>query len=657
MMIFLPGKHVLSKKLVIEGTTDLNMVGADNCLPGFDSGIQKPIKSVKISLKANLTVEGASYLNISGLIVDGRSENIMTILTVGIAEFVVSIENITVVRSGLLLWAQNRLFSNHDGVIILSNTTFVSSTVLFDFERTNEIVLKNVVFFLGSARSAVTFCSLISSVSMQNIEIVTLDSDDESAPGPALRCCSDLFHFQVKRTCDVVLYLANGFIIDLNRSISVLISDSSLSRRYGAGVCAPNPPAGEQWRWFLKIIIDNSLISNHAEGGIDMETGYIKNLSLSLINTVISSNINRSLSASALSVQKSTKENNEDANIIVKVINTTFEGNNHMILGEQQTTVFLSGVTNIAFENCRFINNYGSAIRAISMNELRFVGQNILRNNTGYRGGALYLRGSVIGLEENSSMIFEENRAKDIGGAIYIDDSTSVPCFLQLLNHHESSRCWSSCPENETCFGLKFIANLAANGGESIFGPIQQPCDLKHLDCAFQTSNRFSYSSLASTPTRVCLCPEERSKTTIKQYCTNTSLIFNSKSVYPGEEFHLEAVLVGELFGTGMGSIYPQFMDLGNRKEGEMATLKPDYQFSQRVNNYNICQQLNYTIYSHKSEEVLVLTTSGTVVVSFTDKKDLKNDLRDGDRNFKTILSTPVYINLTLLPCPTGFYT
>jgi predicted outer membrane repeat protein len=374
-MIFLPGKHNLSKKLVIEGTTNLNMVGGDNCLPS----IQRPIEIVKLSLKANLTVEGASNFNMSGLVIDGHNKNIMAILTVGIADFMVSMgDHITVVRSGLLLWTQNRLYSNHEGVIILSNMTFISSTVLFDFEKTNEIALRNILFFLGSARSAVTFCSLISSVSMQNIEIVTLDSDDESAPGPALHYCSDLFNFQVKRTCDVVIYLANGFISDLNRSVSVLISNSLLSRPFGAGLCAPNPPAGEKWCWFLEIIIENSLISNHTEGGIDMETGYLKKLSLSLINTVIS----------------------------------------------------------------------------------RFVGQNILRNNTGYRGGALYLRGSVIGLEENSSMIFEENTAKDIGGAIYIDDSTSVPCFLQLLNHRKSSRCRSSCPKNETCFGLKFIANL-----------------------------------------------------------------------------------------------------------------------------------------------------------------------------------------------------
>jgi hypothetical protein len=113
MMIFLPGEHVLSKNLVIEGTTNLNMVGADDCLPAFDSGMKKPVQNIKISLKANLTVEGASNLNMSGLVIDGQSENIVTILTVGIANFMVSIENITVVRSGLLLWTQNRLYSNH----------------------------------------------------------------------------------------------------------------------------------------------------------------------------------------------------------------------------------------------------------------------------------------------------------------------------------------------------------------------------------------------------------------------------------------------------------------------------------------------------------------------------------------------------------------
>ena len=149
---------------------------------------------------------------------------------------------------------------------------------------------------------------------------------------------------------------------------------------------------------------------------------------------MISSNVNRSLSASAFSVRKSSNENNEDAKIIMEAVYTTFEDNNHLILGEQQTTVFILGVTNVSFKNCQFINNVGSAVRAISTKEFRLYTSiwSIFRNNTGYRGawGALYLHDSAIGLEQNSSMIFEENRAKDIGGAFYIDDFTTVQCFL-----------------------------------------------------------------------------------------------------------------------------------------------------------------------------------------------------------------------------------
>ena len=288
MMVFLPGEHSLTKNLEIKETIDLTMVGANDCFPIFDC-MQQPAQNV-ITLKANLTIiEGSLNLTVSSLTIDGQTQNIVTILTVGIADFVVSIDNVIVVRGGLLLQAQNRLFSNHEGVITLSDMTFKSSTVMFDFEKTNKIALKNVAFFLGSTGNAITFCSLISHVLVQNIEIGTLDSDDESAP---VLYCSDLFHNQFRRTCDVVIYLSNGYKDDLNRSLAIVISNSSLVRSFGAGICAPNPPPGNLWSWFLEVTIENSLISNHAEGGIDMETGYLKNLSLSLINTVISSNIN-----------------------------------------------------------------------------------------------------------------------------------------------------------------------------------------------------------------------------------------------------------------------------------------------------------------------------------------------------------------------------
>ena len=100
-MVFLPGEHNLTKKLEIKGTTNLSMVAANDCFPTFDS-MQQPAQNVRITLKANLIIEGSLNLTVSGLTIDGQSEKIVTILTVGIAEFVISIGNVTVVKSGLL---------------------------------------------------------------------------------------------------------------------------------------------------------------------------------------------------------------------------------------------------------------------------------------------------------------------------------------------------------------------------------------------------------------------------------------------------------------------------------------------------------------------------------------------------------------------------
>ena len=653
IMIFFPGEHNLTKELLIKGTKNLTMVGADSCSPMFGS-VQQSTQNTKITLYDNLTLEGPSNLTMSGLIIDGQNVNIVTLLTVGIADdIMVNIGNVAIARSGLLLGAQNRLFSKHEGVLTLSNLNFVSSTVMFDFEKTSKITLKNISFFLGSTGNAITFCGLISYVSMQNITIVTLNGSD--TPVPSLKC-TGIVPRDFKRTCDLVISFSIAFVEHLNRSLTLTISDSSFTRSFGAGICIPTSPEDRVWLWFLTITIENSLISSHTEGGMDIETGHVKNLTLSLVNTTISSNTNRTSTASALSIKKFS----EDTNIVMEVINTIFDDNEHLLMGEQQSTVFLLGITNITFDNCQFINNYGSAIRAISMEEFRFVGQTIFRNNTGYRGGALYLYDSVIDLEENSTMIFENNLAKDIGGAIYIDNSNSATnffksrqCFLRLLNYdRKSSKCRLNCPENQECYELRFINNSAANGGESIFGSIRKPCDLEDLNCAFQTINDKNYSSLASTPTRVCLCQEQRS--IIKRSCENTSLIFTSKSVYPGEEFHVEAVLVGDMFGTGTGSVYAQFMYPENKEVHNKASLKPSFQYSQRVDNYKICQRLNYAVYSYKSEEVLVLTTNDATVVSFTDKKAL---VKDNNRpNIDILLTTPVYINLTLLPCPPGFH-
>ena len=98
-------------------------------------------------------------------------------------------------------------------------------------------------------------------------------------------------------------------------------------------------------------------------------------------------------------------------------------------------------------------------------------------------------------------------------------------------------------------------------------------------------------------------------------FCSNTSLIFLSQSVYPGESFNLKAILVGAEFGTGTGAVYVQFLSPSN------SHLYPPHQYSQRVNNFKECTQLIYTIYSSNSHEVLVLTASDETVLKYGDQE------------------------------------
>lgn len=291
MMIFLPGEHNLTEELIIRGIKDLTMagVGANSCSPIFSSE-QQSIQKVRITLEANLTIKGSTNLTMSSLTIDGQNQYTVTVLTAGAAHFVMSIENVKIVRSGLLFQAQNRLFG-YEGEITLSNMTFIGSTVMFDSEKINKITL--------STGNAITFYSLISHVLAQNIETHTLNNPSDAST-PSLHC-GDWF---VKRTCDMVIGLSTAFNVDLNQVLTIVISNSSLARSFGAGICTSTQLPAQIWFWSLDITLQNSLISNHTEGGLDIETAYLKNLSLSLLSTVFSSNINYKFSASGLSIQR-----------------------------------------------------------------------------------------------------------------------------------------------------------------------------------------------------------------------------------------------------------------------------------------------------------------------------------------------------------------
>lgn len=117
-------------------------------------------------------------------------------------------------------------------------------------------------------------------------------------------------------------------------------------------------------------------------------------------------------------------------------------------------------------------------------------------------------------------------------------------------------------------------------------------------------------------------------------------------------------MLVGAEFGTGTGSVYAQFLPQDG--DPQVPVLKPAYQYSQRVDNFRECKKLSYVVYSSNAHDILVLTTSDHTVLTYRSQEEAVKASCDyvtfSGTVPTTLLTIPVYINLTFLPCPPGFH-
>ena len=169
-----------------------------------------------------------------------------------------------------------------------------------------------------------------------------------------------------------------------------------------------------------------------------------------------------------------------------------------------------------------------------------------------------------------------------------VDVSNHGNCFYELVDLY-----CSDLNNIIDTFTVSFKNNSARNGGEHIFGAFYSvfsdcnvcPEETGILIAAangghnfiFSQPQIFTFTPISSHPSRVCLCDHDSQVYTPHYFCSNTSLIFLSRSVHPGEEFNFEAVLVGAEFGTGTGSVYAQFLFQSS------SILYPPHQYSQRV--------------------------------------------------------------------------
>ena len=476
------------------------------------------------------------------------------------------------------------------------------------------------------------------------------------------------FHFETKDQAspnDNVLYSNATAPLHTN----IRIENSILENSSGTGFQVMD----ERVHGDLKIDIQNCSISNHKQGGLIIESSV--NLHFTITDSIVESNsIGESRKLYSAAAGLGVYSNRPDS-ARVTIRGTIFANNRD--LGGVPTVVSVSRAVSVEVEDSEFQNNRGTAIRAANIKDtLRLQGNVTFRNNMAQRGGGLALLSTMVDFMPNSYIVFEGNRANSVGGAIFVETSstlyeennpiTFVPCFYRFsgMNSDDSVR------------NLTFGNNSAVGGGHVLYGaslksyclvdkmrpgddyPIRSGDQLVQDGFLFnETTDEYTSSLISSQPSRVCVInlEDSSSEKSISEYCANASQIFMTISTYPGEEFNLNVVLVGAEFGTTTGEVYAQFLPFHDNPP----LLQSSYQRLQKVTQLNSPQSLSYSVLSRNAFEVLVLTTTAGTMLSYGDEDQILEDLETYNTPSVIpigLLTTPIYINVSISKCPSGFY-
>ena len=428
-------------------------------------------------------------------------------------------------------------------------------------------------------------------------------------------------------------------------------------------------------RGTFNLTMVNSTVSNHQRGAISIDSstycGILISNSTIEGNTVhvgthdSGSNYN-SNSAVGLSVYSSATRSDT---VNISIQSTQFANNQD--LREKPVVVYITKASVMIVTNCEFRNNHGSAIRAVGVASLTMRGDVTFRSNSAQQGGALALTSTKVSFMPGSRVTFQANSARDVGGAIFVESTLSL---YDANDPNTRTDCFYQLPERDLSadYSFEFVNNSARNGGYHIYGAsLKSYCVVHESDSAtvrsieqqiqclfhFSEDKKSLASPVSSNPSRVCIIDDATiDQPPFNNACANQSLIFITRHVFPGEEFNLKAVLTGAEFGTGTGAVYAQFLQDNNNHDVKLSSSD---QYSQRVDDLNAPQQLHYSIYSNSSNEILVLAATDGTILTYGDEYQISSAI---ERNRNTgvippiLLTTPVFVNVTLSSCPPGFY-
>ena len=312
------------------------------------------------------------------------------------------------------------------------------------------------------------------------------------------------------------------------------------------------------------------------------------------------------------------------------VTNCTFRDNyygkqNNFIESNNPEVYLTNSVQFIQFEDCKWINNSASGIRALQ-SQIYLKGTNEFINNTANNGAGINIRaGSLLVLEPESRTVFENNQAREFGGAIY-GVIYSYKCFFQVDRYQTLPR-------------LVFNNNTAGKAGDALYANLEvcimadyvysTDSILSFLEISEFSPDQLDSKSVISSPAnRLCACEDNEPidcsgiiVTQRQSFPGNTFTVSIEARGYSAAEFGLDTVINSGLTPTSVTAVIHD-----NNTPVYLGNLQSTQTIGQG------CSDLTYTLYSLEEQTVQILLSP------------------ENER-----LYYPITLNVTLKACPTGF--